>query len=260
MRLAIILGALCTAVLPSLALATGNAPISASAVPYTDHVEGLHTYNVVVYTDDCYGYDYILDALAAKGVAYTLFYADPFGFQTAVASGAYNMILVNHECYFECSYAWCDIVNAYLNGARVGVSSFDWDQSHDYSGCADDLLALAQDYFAGDVDTQGTVYNWGSLLAGCGSSWAAPGTGFYFDEGDRWQYTPGVEEAGWTSAPSQPNGNVNRVHGLVVMGFTVDELSQVDGQCIWQAVINELLYGASAAEQATWSSVKSLYQ
>lgn len=242
------------------ALAVSNSPVQNGPAPYHMVVPGARTQNIVVYTDDCYGYDYVLDALAAEGLAYTLYYADYAGFEAAVASGLYDMILVNHECYFECSYTWDTLINAYNAGASMAVFTFDWDGSNDYSGRVRDLLALGLHTFAFDVQTQGPVYVWNAdpIFTGLPATIPPAMPDIYFDEGDSWSYE--TAESGWTPTPSQPYASCNIGCGLVLGGFTMDELSQDHAVRIWRNIIHYLQLEPSATRSASWSSLKTLFR
>lgn len=243
------------------ALAATNAAVPSTVTPYNTVVGGVRTDNILVYSDDYQAHDYLLAALNAEGLAYTLFYGDPTGFRTAVQSGAYNAIFVSHENYFEVSYAWGDLINAYNAGAKLAVFTFDWDGSHDYSGRVRDLLALGEHTQSRDIATQGSVYVWNQnpIFTGLSATLTSPYSGAYNDEGDSWNYL--TAESGWFAAPTPGGANLNLGECLVLGGFTADELSSADGVTLWRNVIDYVLgCGSSATEASTWGALRSIYR
>jgi hypothetical protein len=222
---------------------------------------GAADMSIVVYTDDCYGYDYVLPALDQLGYAYTLYYFDYYGFEAAVASGMYDLIITNHECYFELSYSWDDIYYQLLAGKCAILNSFDWDGSHDYSGFAGAVLGLAGHDWYADVQTATTVYVWNvdPIYTGVGDLYPVL-AGYYIDEGD---YLMGYGESGWNPSPDDYSVNCN-IHcgdyALVIIAWCMDEYSREQVIQVWKNAINWIYWGASATDATSWGGVKAMYK
>ena len=257
MRLVMLL-AVCL-LLPATALA-GNAPGNLGHAGYHEQLPGIHAASIIVYTDDCVmGNDYVVTALTDMGLAYTLYSSDYAGFEAALAGGTWDIVLVNHDCYYELSYAWDDVVNAYMGGSKIAVATFDWDGSNDYSGYVDDLLALGEHTWAQDIIDQPPVYVWNAdpVFTGLPTMLTSPFSGSYIDEGDVWSWT--TAEAGITPDPEVRMADCNiRGCDLIFFGFVVDELGAADGVAIWKNVLTYFLTGPSAVDHVTWGAVKTL--
>ena len=234
-------------------------PIFHDPEPYSGQVPGLRTQSIVVYTDDCYGYDLVLSALNQLGLGYDLYWFDYAGFETAVASGAYDVIIVNNACYFECSYAWDDIYNEFMAGKAGVIATFDWDGSDDYSGYVDDLLALNDHVWATGLDNATTQYAWNMnpVFAGTDGILSVYTDG-YIDNGDTWSWT--TAEGGITSTPEPRTATVNLACPRIYIGFAPDEMEQAETIQMWKNCILWVTSGPTATEQATWGGVKALYE
>jgi hypothetical protein len=230
--------------------------------PYVEVHGGVADMTIVVYTDDCYGYDYVLDALNQLGYGYTLYYMDYSGFEAAVASGMYDLIIVNHECYFELSYAWDDIYYQLLAGKCAILNSFDWDASNDYSGFCWSVLGLAGHEWYMDVQYAYSVYVWNFTPIYDGTDGVLDPVipDYYIDEGD---YLAGTGESGWTTSPDYYSVNCNIYCGdyaLVIISWCMDEYDFIEVVQVWKNAINWIYWGASATDATSWGGVKAMYK
>jgi hypothetical protein len=249
------------AILAPAAFAATNSVAPVDVEPRVEVHGGVADMSIVVYTDDCYGYDYVLAALDQLGYGYTLYYFDYYGFEAAVASGMYDLIITNHECYFELSYAWDDIYFELLNGKHAILHSFDWDGSHDYSGFAWDVLDLAFHAWYMDLQTATTVYAWAMdpFFTGTDGVLNPVLAGYYIDEGD---YLSGTGYGGFTPDPSPDAVACNPPVEwcLIIIAFCMDEYDRAEIVQIWKNVITLIYMGASGADQTTWGGVKAMYR
>jgi len=219
---------------------------------------------VVVYTDDYQGFDYVLTALANQGLGYDLYYGDPAGFETAVASGAYDLIIVNHDSSFELSYAWDDIYNELLAGKKAIIMTFDCDGSNDYSGgFMASLLGLAGLTWNADVGTATTLYGWIESpdfwqYMPAGAVPVHPDD--YYDEGDAvcGDTTPAI--CGWTDSPDQCEIAVSFQCCELILGCVLlDEYAEADAIRFWENCIRYMAPEGCPVEESTWSVVKAIY-
>ena len=254
MRLAIVAAMVLVA---GSAFAASNSVVTVETTPVFEQVPGIDTQSIVVYTDDCYGYDLVLTALNQLGLGYDLYWFDYAGFETAVASGAYDVIIVNNACYYECSYAWDDIYNEFMAGKAGVIATFDWDGSNDYSGYVDELLALNDHTWAGDLQNATPVYAWNMDPVFTGTDGVlSVFTDGYIDNGDVWNWT--TAEGGIQPVPTPGMANVNLACPRIYIGFAPDEYEQADVVQMWKNCILWVISGPTATEHTTWGSVKSL--
>jgi len=217
---------------------------------------------IVVYTDDYMAYDYVIQALNNLGLAYTAYYSDYAGFEAAVASGTYDLILVNHQNYFEVSNVWDDLLTQLNAGKAAILCTFDCDASDDYSGYMDDLLAYAGHQWNVDLSTLATIYGWAHIPNPwwAGMSVSISGVDNYFDDGDCLFGDAAYAFAGNT--PAYTNGNVMMsAHADFIMAcWAPDEYPAADAIQWWMNCISWILLPPSPTEEGTWGAIKELYR
>jgi hypothetical protein len=246
--------------------AIDNSPGQLVPKAYTEHVPGYRVASIVVYSDDSYGNDYVLDALNQLGLGYDLYWGDPAGFEAAVQTGTYDMIIVNHETIFSLSDAWDDIAAELVGGTKVIVSTFDCDGSDDYSGGGmADILGFAGHEWHYDLQLAQDIYGWGHfwgpLWTGMPNPCVPVTPDDYIDEGDAiWGY-PDNSFAGWV--PTFTDGEIAMntfCCRIIVACWLADEYSADCTVQWWKNSILFLVEGPTAAELTTWGSVKALYE
>jgi hypothetical protein len=257
--------ALVLVMLASSAFAIDNSRGQLGHKPHSERVPGLRVMSVVAYTDDYQGYDYIVDALNQLGMGYDLYMSDPDGFEVAVQTGNYDLILVNHENYFTVSNAWDDIAAELAAGKKAIVSTFDCDGSDDYSGGMDDILGFAGHEWNYDVQTAGDMYGWdhfwGPLWTGMPNPCVPVMPDAYFDEGDGIFGYADNSFAGWTPAFSDGDIAMNTFCcSIIVACWVADEYSPECAIQWWKNSILFLTEGPTVTARTTWGSVKALYE
>jgi uncharacterized repeat protein (TIGR01451 family) len=190
-------------------------------------------------------------ALQNLGESYDLYFQDWIGCQTAVESGAYDLVLVDNACFFPAGPLFTALDNFLLGGGQVFVNTFEmdsfpWHPFWDHAGVT----------FASDVviDPPPPVYGWlpdHPVIA----DWPSDPLQFdnlYIDDGDKFDARPSsMALAGYTAAPTVHEGALalrydNRA---LVSGFCIDNLANRDddsdgvSDCVevWQAGIGQLL-------------------
>jgi hypothetical protein len=255
-------------------LAASNSLVEVEYQPYSVQVPGDRTQSIVVYSDDAYGYDYVLQALNQLGLGYDLFWADYSGFESAVGSGVYDLIIVNHDNYYELSYAWDEIYNEMLAGKRVILNSFDWDGSNDYSGgYSGSILDLMYHIHVRDIGTPTTIYGWptGDCVFAGTDGIVDVWTEGYLDDGDALQSVPSPEAwdlGGWTPTPISGEVAMNivvhydgTIYIWIVISWCMDEYDGLDAVQIWKnTILAAMGESPSVAMKTTWGGVKALYE
>jgi len=245
------------------AFAVSNAPGDLGGTVGTVIHEGSTRTAIVVYTDDYQGYDYVIQALNGLGLAYTAYYSDYAGFEAAVATGAYDLILVNHDNWYELSYAW-DTILAELNAGKTAIiTTFDCDGSNDYSGYMSALLAYAGHTWSYDWGSPPTIYGWNHIANPwwAGMSASISGTDAYMDDGDGLHGAAATSFAGSTPAYSEPDVMMN-IHpcDLILACWCADEYPAAEAILWWTNCITWITVNPSPVGDGTWGAIKALYR
>lgn len=262
---------------------TTNSNVITDYIPWSAYVDGMipNSQDIVVYTDDyCFSNDHVVQALDALGLGYTLFYADPVGFENALIGSDWDIVLVNHNLVLAASAAWDDVLDELENGAKVAVATFDADGSDDASGFVDELyMAIGVEDDLVDVDYPNPIYGWmpGNFVLSAYTPLAAvvfdePDTTIncYIDDGDVCEIAEMNAVQGWTPGYAVDMGaTANRYNdcGSVFMSWLPDNYMDDDDSSgmhdsaeLWMNIIQGFLTGATATEAETWGGLKTLYR
>ncbi len=174
---------------------------------------GLAPARVLLYADDYQrspGSHSIDLALQALGVPYTGYYSAPAGFAGALASGGWDLVVVDQNSYYEVGQLWSELESYVLAGGRLLVSTFDIDGSHSEPTTLWTTLGLTPTQ---DVSGGSSVHWWDRTHPLFLSPESVPDflvvQSEYLDGGDRvGAIAPSAGVAGFTSAPSLGDGAI----------------------------------------------------
>lgn len=249
---------------PAVTLADSNCTIPVTYNPHMETHEGDGRASIVVYTDEAFLAYHVITALNNLGLAYTVYYDDYIGFEMAVASGTFDVIVVDHNNYYEFSNAWDDIYNELVGGARGVICSFDWDGSNDASGYVDDVLLLGGHTHSVDWSTCLPVYPWPPASNPIWGSLPAvlnPLNTGYIDDGDEFTGDASNSFAGTTMAFDAAHVVMNYVPcQLVLAGWTPGQYMAADAVMWWENAITYVLSGVTPVQEKSWGAIKTQFR
>jgi hypothetical protein len=109
----------------------GNAGTNQRSVTAVEEVHGLTRSGILVYLDHGdSSYGPIDDILNDMGIAYTVYYEDVTGFQSAISAQNWDMIICDHNNYYGIGNCWSELETYVENGGKLLLTSFDIDGSN----------------------------------------------------------------------------------------------------------------------------------
>ncbi len=208
-------------VLPRLQ-AEPNAP-GGTAPPAEFRTYGLAAERILLYADDYRhsgGSHYMDQALQGLGLSYTAYYNDPAGFEIALASGSWDLVIVDNY-NFILGPVWDDIDAHLAAGGKVLITTWNLD-----GVSAEPLWAHLGLQWVGDFFTPLPVYRWDPGHPLFTRPESVPDftqlTDFYNDDGDRVNALGSSQTvAGFTPAATLGEGAllVSAAHNAIVNTF-----------------------------------------
>jgi thermitase len=213
--------------------------------------------NVLVYSDDYAvtpGSRYVIIALNSLGISYTYFADDPWGFDSALTSQSWDLVVVDHCNYYALGNYWNELDDYVRNGGRLVLSTFDIDGSNSVPTTLWDTLGVR---WVSDMYSPEPVYRWipshpiftfpntvGDLTS-CSDE--------YWDNGDHVAPTTGTAVGGFTSSPGTDDAAivVGNAYPTVLFSFILDEFrhddngdGKLDAVELWENAIVQLARGS----------------
>ena len=169
---------------------------------------GLTAERVLVYADDyrhSAGSHYIDQALQGLGLSYTAYYNDPSGFESALASGSWDLVIVDNYT-FVLGEVWDDIDAHIAAGGKALITTWNLD-----GVSAAPLWAHLGLQWVGDLFSPQPVFRWNPGHPLFTHPESVPDftqlSDFYTDDGDRVNAIGSAQlVAGFTAAPASGQG------------------------------------------------------
>lgn len=209
--------------------------------------------DILVYTDDGYvepALRYVIVALNDLGKNYTHYPDDPTGFVAALTTQHWDMVIADHDNYYEFGNNWVELENYVIGGGRLALSTFDIDGSHSEPTS---LWATLGVQWTADMPYPEPIYRWEPAHPIFNVPNAIGDLTYYeedyIDDGDHVSATTGTALAGFTISPTTEyagivtdNGGRTVLMSFLSCEFRSDEDSdgKLDAVELWENVITWL--------------------
>jgi uncharacterized repeat protein (TIGR01451 family) len=233
-----------------------NLEVARALQPTTSHYEGSNpsALDILACSDSCqFSPPNTCPEVALQNLAksYVLYFQDWNGCETAIESGAYDLVLVDNACFGLTESFFTALDNFLLGGGRVFVNtyvmdSFPWHPLWDHAGVTfvSDVTMTPPPPIYGWVPGHPVIANWPSDPLQFDD--------LYSDDGDKFDALPSsLPLAGYTAALAAGEGGLALRHDnrALVSGFCIDNLANRDddsdtvSDCVevWQAGLSQLL-------------------
>jgi thermitase len=227
--------------------------------------------NALVYADD-YAMPpssrYVIVALNSLGINYTYYADDPSGFEAALVSQPWDLVVVDHCNYYSMGNYWNKLDEYVRNGGLLVLSTFDIDGSNSQPTTLWDTLGVR---WVSDMRSPEPVYRWNpSHLLFTFPNNVGDLTSYtegYSDHGDHVAATTGTAVAGFTTSPMDGYAGivVGNIHQTVLFSFILDEFrsdqnsdGKLDAIELWENAIVYLARGHEHDLAVSLDAPKSL--